>query len=101
VSYTAGAGESANITMHVTAQAAPVGDSLYIDAAVSQNAAPFTVVTSYFQAAPMSNGVAHVGTSKRFPLVAGTTYVFGAALGSNAPQTVTTGTCHGLITITK
>ena len=59
-------------------------------------------MTTVFQASRfVGDNVAHVGISKIVPLVAGTSYVFGAALASNVPETVANGGCNGIVVIGK
>jgi hypothetical protein len=103
-SYTAGAGEFAVVMFQGTVQITPAAsDVFYTDVLMSQNGAAFTVATTNSAVAPvdLNSGAAHVGISKRIPLVAGTTYVFAAGFAMNAAQTATAGLCHGVVMITK
>jgi hypothetical protein len=103
--YTAGTGEFATVSFHSTIQISPVapGEIFYVAALMSENGAGFSFASPNAEVAPLdaTSGVAHVGTAKRVPLVAGTTYVFAAGFATGNAQTAVAGVCHGIVTISK
>jgi hypothetical protein len=103
--YTAQANEVAIIHVHGTGSpTAAVTDILYIVPMVSTNGgANFTSVlaANTDSAESLQDGTANASVTKRYPLIAGTSYIFAAGFASNSALTINPGYCQGVVMIVK
>jgi hypothetical protein len=101
VSYTAGPGEAALLSMSATATPSSASnDVIYVNPMVSTtNGASWQTVSSVDQAESMSDGTANASTQDLIALQPGTSYRFGVGLSSNGSVAISTGYCTGLVVI--
>jgi hypothetical protein len=98
--YTPGPGEVAVINMQVTGSAnAPVNDVLYLKVMSSEDGGGFDPVGHESQADTLNVATTHVTNSHVQPLTAGTAYIWGSGLATNAAVTMTVAHCSGTVTI--
>jgi hypothetical protein len=105
-SYTAGSGEVAVVAITGTASpTAPVTDVLYTNAMVGINGGPLNGPQSRLNAQDsaesLQDGTANATVNVRYPLTAGTTYVFGAGFASNSAVSIGPAYCHGTVLIVR
>lgn len=103
VAHVAGTGEAAVVAIQAAAApSAVVDDALFLAVAFSQNGAPFAYASAQYTAAPITDTVANLSTSKRIVLTPGVSYVFAAGFETNnAVPLGAFATCHGTVTIVK
>lgn len=105
--YTAGAGERAVITVDGSLfPNALVNAIVYVGVAVFKNGAPFEAIgddKNRYSFEGLNDGVASSSITVTYPLVAGTSYVFGTIFESGSASTfaITKSTCHGTALIVR
>jgi len=100
--YLAGPNEVAIVNMNgFLAPSGATTNFLQLKVAVSVDGWPFEPVSDYYTIDGMTDGAAHVGTSKSFTLEDGATYVFAAQFQTGFPQVVGFSTCHGTVMVVR
>jgi len=100
--HRAGPNEIAVITM--SGFLAPSGgsnDFLQLKVAVSEDGWPFEALPGHSTIDGMSDGAAHVSTTKKLVLAEGVTYEFSAQFQTGAPVVAGFNTCQGTVTILR
>lgn len=100
VSYTAGPGEAALLSMSATATPTNSGnDVLYVNPMVSTTNGASWQTSAVPGVESMSDGTANASTQDLIALQPGTSYRFGVGLSSNGSVAIATGYCSGLVVI--